>query len=341
MAAIDRARSARIMQTKAAIRARHWVRRKRDDRDDVAIRQARQLVRSLNTDPPDILYLGDSISIWTHPDDKDTRSVQRMICDELGPDVSMFTVTGGSYSARLHESYLRMLEVSDHRPLIINTLWVRGCTVGWTEHPVFGHKRSIEAMDALDLSAPVRRLRTPRPKPAPEEWDAFYRLPYPTVGKPDATIGDFAPLLRDLSRWAEDDPERLRLLYLYHYGASIEGTWGLDAYTQMGKRVRELGCPVVAYQNPIPVDSCREVIGEELVDLAASNWELLDRAYAEGVGDHVEIVRSGMAVREGEFLGRVDSSEHLNEHGRRRLVEMLVPAIRRALDGAGSPGTGR
>jgi hypothetical protein len=46
-----------------------------------------------------------------------------------------------------------------------------------------------------------------------------------------------------------------------------------------------------------------------------------------GAGPETEIIESGQWFAESEFIDRADGSEHLNQHGRRRLADAIVKAV--------------
>lgn len=315
------------------VRARVWARTRRDERDAVPVRQARALVKALREDPPDVVYLGDSCAAWVHPDDADQRMLATMIEDALAP-LKVVAIHGGGYNAPLHTAYLRLLESSPHRPLVVHSMWDRGCAVPWAYHPIHSHQHTIDAVAAVDPTGPLRRIRRRRiePKAAPADWEAFAARPYETAVHGPGTIGDLMTPLRDASRWAPDDEERLALLHAYHYSARYDTDAAEPGrFRELGRTIRELGCRSVAYQNPVPTELCRRLLGAEVVELMHRNLDVTAAAYLEGAGGAASLVRIATEFREDEFIDLTDGCEHVKEDARRRIAAEVADRVRAVL----------
>jgi hypothetical protein len=298
------------------------VRRQISRFDDAEVRKARRLARLSRADALDVLYLGDSESSFVALYDVDGRQLFRMISDLLGETVRMHTVHGGSYNVPLYSGFLRLVQASESRPLVILPLSIRFRTVPWIEHPVHGRKRAVQFLSELDPNAPLWRIRKGFPPPTPAEWDAFHRLPHPTWAG-DWTIGDYVERLKNA---AVRDDDWVKLLYAYHHGGRVPQGSTLDEVTRLGAELRQLGVPVVAYLTPVPFQK-----GEEFYpgfsELAQMNFADLEEAFVAGYGPGATVLQTGMVSGTDEFIDWRDGSEHLNEHGRRRLAASIAEAV--------------
>ena len=314
---------AAILKAKARQRARRTVLRL----DNRPVADARRLVRRLRRNPPDVLYLGDSQSIWVDPDDGDSRNLAQIISDELGAEVDVYTVAWAGYHNKLHEAYLRFVEATGARPLVLIDIGIRVTYRAWVEHPVHGHREAIAWLERADPTMPWWRIRAGFPRPGPEVWEDFYRWPHPTV-LGDLTIGDY---VRPLKNGALSPEERWRLTLAYYHGGPLHPEDpGVRNAASVGRRLREVGCPVVAYHGAMPIERCVEILGPSMVDLVERNYEVLRGAYDEGYGPDATILQTGMAFSTDEFLE--DGSEHMNGRGRRRYGRILAEAIKAELD---------
>jgi hypothetical protein len=296
--------------------------------DNPEVRHARRLIRRLRRNPPDVLYLGDSTTLWISGYDSDQRRLGQMIRDELAPLAEVDVIAGGGYGPELHEAYLRLVAGSPARPLVVHTLAFR-VLHPLIEHPAYGKRKELAAVRAIDPSTPWWRVRASLQKPGPDEFERYYRLRHKTM-LGDLAVGDYVLPLKNGSLGPE---EHLRMLYAYHHGAALTPeSRGIDAVTQLGRRLRELGCRAVAYQTPVPVQTGVEIFGPEFEQLIASNWGVMEAAYREGFGPDATILQTGSIFSPEEFIDPADGSEHLNERGRRRLAATVVDAVRAELE---------
>ena len=160
---------------------------------------------------------------------------------------------------------------------------------------------------------------------SPAEFEAYYDRPHVTLAG-DLTVGDYARPLKARSLPSE---QALRLLYAFHHGARLEaGGPALDAVTRLGAAAKALGCPVVAYETPLSVETGERVLGPEFRAVVEHNFAVMRAAFAAGAGEQSEILKTGMSFAEAEFIDPTDGSEHLGEAGRRRLAALLADAVR-------------
>jgi hypothetical protein len=314
--------------------ARYKLRKRIERMDSPEVRNARRLLKAIRAAaPPDVVYVGDSTASFTAPGDSDKRNLAQMVGQTLARrSTAAFAINGGSYHAELIASYLRLLQTTAARPVLIVPLWIRGRYVPWIEHPVWGHQQAMHVLRGVEASTRTRRVRGGFPVPPPEAFARYYGLQYQTI-LGDQTIGEYVRPLKDLARWDDDEDGRVRLLHGYHHGARlVPGSAELDAVVQLGSVVGDLGCPVVAYQTPVPVESGVHYFGDEFAQLARDNFATLDAAFLAGLGRQTEIIQSGMIFPSSQFIDTAGADEHLNEAGRLRLTELIVDRVLLELD---------
>jgi hypothetical protein len=297
--------------------------------DNVEVREARRLVKRLRTPPPpDVLWLSDSLGQWIEPDDTDQRSLIQMVSDELGPEVDMHVIAGPGYHAQVQEAYLRLVGATEARPLVLHSMWQRGWFPAFYEHPVWGHHDSVAALRGLDPSAPAWRMRARKVMPDAGTWEEYDRLQHPTIIG-EMSVGEYRRMVKNGSLSPD---EKLRMLLGFHYGAEPTPEYSnVEVMTELGRRLRELGCNSVAYQTPIPVQPGVEVFGEGFAELVRSNWALNDAAYREGIGRDATILQTGTMFDTSEFVDLYEAIEHLNDRGRLRMAPMIADAVKQEL----------
>jgi hypothetical protein len=299
--------------------------------DDEPVRRARGLMKALRTDPPDILWLGDSMLAVGAVDDTDRRRVQHMAAEEVGPGVTWRIIDGAGFNPDMYNGYLRLVQGSSARPLLILPLCIRVRTP-LILHPVYGKRRSIERLRQIDPAKGRWRVHAAFPPATPEEFEAFYKLPYDTILGP-GVVGDFVQPIKELERSGRDNDELLRLRFAYHHGSLLsQDGYGIDEITEMGRMVRELGCEAVIYESPVPVPRTVELLGPELHDRILANFELIRAAYREGAGADARIIENGMVFPTDEFADPDDGTEHLNQVGRARLAHLIATEVKQRLN---------
>ncbi|HWD53443.1 MAG TPA: hypothetical protein VG412_13665 [Acidimicrobiales bacterium] len=320
--------SARTGPHPLRVRARYTGRRALDRIDNETVRRARGLLRRLRSDAPDVIYLGDSALSIVGSNDSDRRRLDAMVADLLGDGVSVKGVDGASYHAELFDALLRLVEATPHRPLLLVPLCVRVRTPQLTEHPIYAHKQAVEFLRRVDLSGGAWRVHAAWPRPSGSDFDAYYRVPHPTL-LGNWTVGDYLASMSESQR-AGDEDARIKTLYAFFHGGLLEpGSPELESVTRMGSTIRALGCQAVVYQTPVPVETGVASLGQALADRTAANFAMLNAAYRLGAGEDAEIVESGTCFSASEFIDPTDATEHLNDIGRLRLAEMVVASIKR------------
>ena len=307
--------------------------------DDKEVRQARRLARAVrSSSPPDVVAFGDSVWGFRADYDVDKRKLPDMLDAELGSGVSMHRCDGAGYYSTLITAYLRVIEHSQARPVLLVPLCARFGSIAWSTHPWYLYPGAIEALGHIDPGAPLRRIHARRRLPGPETWDGYGSQVITTFAG-TGPIDDLRGPLKDPVGHRLEEHERRRMLYAFHFGEHLDpANRGVLEVERMGQVLRGLGAPVVPYETCIPVDEGVALWGEQFRDNAAHNLQVMREALRRGYGEPIEVVRAGLIFERPEFIDPADGTEHLNEHGRIRLARLLADATRAAMHAAGRTG---
>jgi hypothetical protein len=298
-------------------------RKRVSERDSYETRSARRLIAALRAGKPDVLFLGDSTSYAFHVDG-DIQPVPRML-RRLLKSQSMFFTGNAGYFADIHDAYLRLVEQSDVRPIVITPLATRMYINNWRFHPAYTYAAEIAAVRALSIWAPdVPKL--PKPKPLPEAFTEFRAMACRTV------LGEFpvGHYIKQVQREDLPQEERSRWWYAYLHGTEIVEGPHLNLLRMEGETLARLGTPVVAYQSPIDIATGTRLLGEPWAQVVQHNLDLLERTILDTVGPKATVLRTGTAFATYEFNNPADAIEHLRGPGRRRLAHMLADAVQQA-----------
>jgi len=294
--------------------------------DGPELRAARRLVRRLHTDPPDVLYFGDSTNFAFHADG-DTRQIGRMLQDLLGASVSVHPIAGGGYHPAVVEAFLQIVAQSESRPVVATSTSVRMQYDAWLKHPSYTYAREIDALRAVNVRDPLYRIRCGLAKPTPADFQSYEALIHPTM-LGDLAIRDYQVVLKDPDRIGT--PEWLRWMYAYHHTART-GADGLGQLASLGATLAALGCPVVAYVAPICVDRGVELLGQSFREIVTDNLATVAGTFAGAAGEKAVILHNGTSFAPEEYVDPDDATEHLNGQGRLRLSTMVAEQVERLL----------
>lgn len=301
------------------------LRRLRQHLDDADIRQFRHLVGMLRHEAPDVIYLGDSAVSLVSPLDSDKRPLCQMVSDGVGADVSLYALHGAGYQPGMYTEFLRAVANTSRRPVVIVPLCVRLGTLPWHLHPYFARRESIEYMHTADLTAPLHTIRAHFPSPTRSAYDEHMARLHPTWAG-ELTVGEYVRPLKAPGAAGLDSESAERLRYAYHHGGAVEQGY-LDSITAMGRALSDLGCPVVVYRTPVPVERGRQLYGQQFWDLINRNFEVMERALTDELGSELKVLQTGTVCRTEDFLDPEDASEHLNESGRRRVAAEIIDGV--------------
>lgn len=305
--------------------ARHWYHRA----DNPDVRAARRFLKRLRSDPPDVLYLGDSTTMWISPDDTDRRNLGQIVSDGLGDGITIHVIAGAGYTAKMQLAHLRLLEAHKSRPLVLHPLWIRGYFTAWAKHPVYGYEAALAKINSLDPHGPAWRAWASFPRPTPEDFERHGEIPHPTL-LGDWQVKDYAEPLRH--RIGLSEREYARLIHAFHDGQRLAlGSPELEPLVRFGRRLDELGLRTVAYHNPLAIETGVALLGPEFAEVTGSNRAVLEQAYLADRAGRPPILQTGHVFAPDEFVDPNIADSHLNQRGRVRLAQMIVCAVRAAL----------
>lgn len=295
--------------------------------DNPELRNARNLLRALREGDVDVVYISESTATYVGVDDGDPRHLGQAVSDLLQPR-RMHLVAGPGYLSDMIAAYVHLLAAAPRLPVVVHPLWVRGTFAPWVQNPLYERKDAVAAVRALDPSTPTWRVRGSFPRN--RDYASHEKIPYATYKGEDLVVGDYTRRLRALEL---RDPDRLELLYQYHYSGRPSPR-GLAAVTELGRALNELGCRSVAYETPASVEFVAEVLGEQWRELHLENVKAVDDAYRAGRGPEGRILRTAWDFKPDEYVDAWDGVEHLNGAGRAHMAGLIAEAVNEELERA-------
>jgi hypothetical protein len=315
-----------VLRAKMLWRARHHAREWADTHVERPVARALKVSAALRRGA-DVLYFGDSSLIHVSPTDTDKRRLGEMLAGESGLRIAQFY--GPGYPAALHAQVARLLAGESGLPrprCVIVSMPIRPTTHRHVvDHPVFGYASATAALaTARRLDARlVRRLY--KEPPSAEAYARFSAIERRSRWQLANTIGEYRERLRGFDA-ATADEDLQRVIFDYFHGEFSAEHPGLADWRRLGEYLRALDVPVIAYRTFMPLESGARLFGDDFVEHVDENYGLGEKHLFEGLGGGAALQFEPPPDR--MFIAAQDSTEHLNEQGRRHVVAALCAAIR-------------
>jgi hypothetical protein len=308
-------------------RARHIAREWADTHVERPVARALVVGSALRRERPDVLYFGDSSLIHVSPDDTDKRRLGEMFAEESGRKTAQYY--GPAYSAELWGEFARLITDLPRPRCVVVSLCIRPATHRHVyEHPIFGYRSAAQALRSARRAGPALARRLYKTPPGPADYARFEAIEHESVWNLAGTMGEYRRKLKGYDP-ASADEQSQRVIYDYFHGEYSAGRPGLQHWRRFGERLRTLGVPVVAYRTYMPLDAGTRLLGEQFVPHVEENFRLLEEAFFGGLGGGAPVAVDPPS--DAEFINHRDATEHLNEHGRQRLVKHLIAAVNERL----------
>jgi hypothetical protein len=283
---------------------------------------------------PDVLFFGDSTMFWTRAGESDPRSLTQMVCDELGSGVSVHSIVGPGYNARLVAAFLEVLNDFEGGPkVVVVPMSLMMASDSWIRHPVIGSAVEAEAIHSMVSAGAPYPDRLPRAQIA--DWNTFDRLPAASFTGAKQTLGEIRMIINAIPSTTIGAPTtnwqqliRVRhLLSLSNAGRLEESSDGVVLAAKLSAQLGARGLRSMAYIPPVNLEVVRKFWGEPAVDQVMANGAILEKTYRENSNGLGEVLNAITLSPEQDFA----DPAHLNGTGRVHLAIEIVGALRAQL----------
>lgn len=292
---------------------------------DVELRQLRSLQRAYRgKHGPELLLFGDSSMFWTSWGEVDRRHLAQMIRDEVGGHLGLEPIVGGCYNPRIIMAFLSALQTCESQPrVVVVPISVLMATSTWLGHPVLGYEQTAQSLRAVIKAGRHRPRRLDKPDDA--AWEAYDRLPAPSLIGAKRTVGELRLFLNAVpaSRWQH--LVRLRHVMDYYNAERLEpDSPGVLLVAELATMLKTMGLPVVGHIAPVNYEMAEKLLGAGAPEHIARNAEIVATAFRDAAGELGTVANDVSASPGTEFSDPV----HLNNVGRLRVATSIASAIR-------------
>lgn len=288
---------------------------------DLPLRQLRSLQRAYSRSPaPELLILGDFAMDWVPPGDDDYRHLPDMVRDVLRRSVSVESVVGPMYNARMVIAFLTAIVAARHKPSVI-VLPVSTVTSQslWLAHPVRGYAATAARLRSV-AGHPARSPESAT-QPSADALAAWDDLP---LDDNRTTAGRAQLIASSTPRTAPQREIWLRnLMSLYHGERLGVDSPGVVLAAELAALLDRLQVPTVAVVPPVHRENLEAAFGPTGVETVRRNADLLRTTFLDGTATTGQVVDLSLAFDGTHFVDPL----HLNARGRYALAAAIAPVM--------------
>lgn len=276
----------------------------------------------------DILYFSASPNQACAPTDKDTRSISKILDDEL-PSHSVMAVDTGAIHAGIYKKLIRMIPSQTSVQYVVVNMNYRSFGMGWIESDLenaiqkqslfYNYNLPLWNRFLQGLNYYPTKTKKEREKTIQNAWKNE-DLPYPF---PRNSVNNWC----EEYKWGDwQNPKRnLADHYIKNFAFVLdENNPRVKDFDEITEICREKNIPLIFLILAENMEQAEELVGENLVDLMIKNTDFLINRY-ESKG--VIMVNQLNQVPDSCFYEREWPTEHYNFSGRYQIAKSTAEKI--------------
>jgi len=268
-----------------------------------------QLLNKYLERPVDVLIFSDSTDWYTADNDKDKRSISRMLKDLL-PHKNVKNISHAAYHLDIYRAFCQYLVKNKNPPeLIIIPLNLRSFSPQWDMEPYYQFEKEKIILDRGVLSAFYKPLRILKVKFNKINREAYLKLP---VFKGDEKIGE----IRDMKGLKD------QFIIKYMYPLSLEHR-KIKSLLKIAGLLSSHQIDALFYITPVDYQAGEEYLPGEFIKRVTRNTGIIKDLLAQ---EHMSKQLLDLSLDLGSdcFAWKKPSpNEHLNQKGRKYVAEKL------------------
>jgi hypothetical protein len=318
-----------LLKNKALKILLRWIRHKRYPYDEFV-----KLHEYFNSERsnPDGLLLGDSVTERISWHDTNKATLAQILTAALSDTYSVGSVSYSAFNAKIYSYFIEALQVMKRRPkFVVLPVNMRSFSPQWDLEPSWQFDTEINLISKF-ISDP-RRI----PDYVPEEHDLtvqYERFDSTPVQYPLSElkrIGHFRLVISGKPTSAEQRDFRLTQLFVFHYAFALHQNHRNLVYLKKSiHSLQKMKIHGVLYVTPINIESGRKYAGDRFVESVRSNMSAVENVVADASAlGSVSFFNFGELFPPNFFFHKDETTEHLNQDGRKRLASLLADQIRK------------
>ena len=286
--------------------------------------------------PPAVFCMGDSVWKRLSREDVDSRNVGQMLGDSLKHITEIAFISHSAYNLRIYLNFIKALAVMRNRPkYVVLPINLRSFSPQWFLNPLWQFELENQVLQDYCFNP---EMDIPVIEPVVEYSGIYRKFDETTVKFPLSdyqTIREFRKQIASVPGNDDDAFQRLRQIFIFHYMHPLaEEHPLLKCLNEALQKISDMNIKTFVYITPINHQAGLRFCGEEFSTQVAINMGLIraviNRHQSNGM---IHYKNYGMLLGSEYFFNLDNATEHLNEHGRKILVENMKKEFISLMDG--------
>lgn len=279
---------------------------------------------------PEILYLGDSVLERISWNDRDKRTLDRVVAGRLAGRKRLLCISHSAYHLKVYYHLLQILKCTPQKPeLVILPINMRSFSPQWDLNPAWQFDEEIDVLKKY-IQAPgskIPALGKPADSVPLTEAEKTMEVKYPFTEL--SHLGEFHDLIKSSPSSEDEKCYRKKQIYIFHYLHPLLPTNPKALFlTRITELLRELSIDLLVYVTPINYQGGARYVGDGFVDLIHANIDVVRDFLAPFSGQSaVRFLDLSEALSSQYFFHMDEATEHLNQHGRAQLAETIANEV--------------
>ncbi|HNA89349.1 MAG TPA: hypothetical protein PK989_08590 [Anaerolineales bacterium] len=294
--------------------------------------ELKKLVSAYNSHhaAPDILYFGDSVVERISWSDKDKRTLDVMVADRLNDRKRLLCVSHSAYHIKIYFYLLQILSCTRQKPhTVLLPVNIRSFSPQWDRNPNWQFEEEIVALEEyLKNSSEIPRLPQKKEVLPFSEQELLMEFDFPFTSL--KRLGEFQNIINDSPATEEEKAFRKKQIFIFHYLHPLSDSHPkLTLLPRIIDLCRSLNIHLLIYVTPVNYQAGERYIGKEFLNLLSANVNVVRQKVDSTYKEPPHYLDLSLALSSDAFFHADEASEHLNQHGRAQLAEIISNEIMR------------
>jgi hypothetical protein len=285
--------------------------------------------------PPAVFCMGDSVWERISRDDVDPRNVGQMLGDSLKHTTEIAFISHSAYNLRIYLNFIKALAVMRNRPeYVVLPINLRSFSPQWFLNPLWQFERENQVLQDYCLDP---EMDIPTIEPVVEYPGIYKEFDETAVKFPLSeyqAIREFRKQIASVPVNDDDAYQRLRQIFIFHYmHPLVEEHLLLKCLDEALQKLSGMNIKTFVYITPINHQAGLRFCGKDFLTQVAANttliYEVINRHQTNGMNRYMDY---GTLLDSEYFFNLDNATEHLNEYGRKFLVEKMKEELISLMD---------
>ena len=286
------------------------------------------LLYNSDAPPPPVLYLGDSVIERVANQDKDKRTLGKIVSDELSSHLPTGVISFSAYHMSIYCGLLSTLDATKHQPkIIILPINIRSFSPQWDFQPRWQYEEEQSVLKKYRQSGTRVIGRIYRDQYLVPEY-LQYKFRNTRVDYPMSDLNTIGQFLDVISCESEDEKERInrkQQIFIFNYGHPLSKKHRkIFKLTEILNLLLDWKLKVVTYLTPINFDAGVRYVGPEFREQILKNVQVInDVILPYQKNGNLRYFDWCTSFPSKMFFYDDLATEHLNQEGRLHLAKKI------------------